>query len=105
MSEAWIAKRLATDSGRKAQAGPDEDDRQAAILALNPSRDARNRALRTLIQVVAVEVVVVLAPLLLAVLDNGLSWADVGRGGVRAVMAAALAWAMRRRFPPPAPSG
>jgi hypothetical protein len=83
---------------------PDAGDRAAAHLALRTGPDAINRAVRTFIQVVVVEIVVVVVPLLLAVLDAGLTWAEVGRSVVRAILAALLAWGMRRRFPPPAPT-
>lgn len=79
---------------------PAEADRQAAALAINSSADARSRAFRTLLQVVSVEAVVVLVPLVLSFLDSGLAWSDLWRSGVRAVLASVLAWAMRKRLPP-----
>jgi len=102
-NEDWITGRLRTDNPQPPEV-PDAGDRSASQLALKTGPDALNRALRTPIQVALVEAVVVLVPLLLSVLDEGLSWADVARGGVRAALAAVLAWAMRHRFAPPAPA-
>lgn len=79
-------------------------DRSAAQLALRTGPDAINRAVRTFIQVALVEIVVVVVPLLLTVLDSGLTWVEALRSVIRAILAAILAWGMRKRFPPPAPT-
>lgn len=68
--------------------------------ARDPEKDARNRAFRTWIQVVAIEVLVVVLPLTLDVLDGSLSWSELGRSAARSLLGALLAYVMRKHKPP-----
>ena len=63
--------------------------------------DARNRALRTAVQVVAIEALVVVLPLALDVLDGRLDSRELLRSAVRALLGALLAYVMRKRAAPP----
>ena len=76
------------------------------------ARDARNRAARTLYQIVVVSVVVDVVPQVISALDGAaeFSWADLGKAALRSALAAGLAYVMRKsldgtRIPTPLPPG
>lgn len=62
--------------------------------------DARNRAFRTAVQVVAIEILVLVVPFVLDVLDGEITQSEAIRAALRAVLAAGLAYLMRLRTPP-----
>lgn len=82
-----------------------EKELTPARLAANTEKDARNRALRTAIQVFGIEVAVVVLPLSIDVLDGRLTWPELIRSAVRTFLGAAVAYVMRKKAPPPAPTG
>lgn len=65
--------------------------------------DARQRALRTLVQFLVVEVLVTVLPLVVAALDPGgtLDVRALAKAAVRALAGALLAYLMGKRIPPP----
>ena len=70
-----------------------------------PSRaaDARNRAWRTAVQILAVEVLLVVLPLLSDALEGAdpVRWSELLRSVVRVALSAVASWAMRYLAVPP----
>jgi hypothetical protein len=86
------------------------DDVAAATVALDTKADAKNRGLRTALQVLAVALVVDLLPWLISTVDRIDAGESVRLGsvllaGLRIVLSGLLAWVLRYVAPPPAPEG
>lgn len=76
----------------------------AAATALDTKADARNRGLRSILQVLIVGIVVDVIPLVIAAIDSDtVHVRELVKAGVRALLAGVLAIAMRYYAPPPAP--
>jgi hypothetical protein len=83
-------------------------------MATTKTQDALNRAVRTIIQFIVIDVVLIVVPQITNAIDNedDIEWDRLGLSAIRVALGGVLAYVMRLKVPPqetpppvPAPGG